>query len=110
MSQEAYLKYAPNIAANGILLIDDGLVTLPEDHRRDLRTYGIPATQIAEKLGNARAANSAMLGFWAAIVGAVSQEAMRQSLADSVPSKTLDVNLKVFDIGFDKGLEHKKKD
>jgi Pyruvate/2-oxoacid:ferredoxin oxidoreductase gamma subunit len=59
-------------------------------------------------LGNARAANSAMLGFWAAIVGAVSQAAMRQSLADSVPSKTLEVNLKVFDVGFDKGLELKK--
>jgi 2-oxoglutarate ferredoxin oxidoreductase subunit beta len=108
MSQEAYLKYVPNLAANGMLLIDDGLVILPEDHRQDLKTYGIPATQIAEELGNARAANSAMLGFWAAIVGAVSQEAMRQSLADSVPSKTLEVNLKVFDVGFDKGLEQKK--
>jgi len=107
MSQEAYLKYVPNLAANGMLLIDDGLVTLPEDHRQDLKTYGVPATQIAEELGNARAANSAMLGFWAAIVGAVSQEAMRQSLADSVPSKTLEVNLKVFDVGFDKGLEQK---
>jgi 2-oxoglutarate ferredoxin oxidoreductase subunit beta len=108
MSQEAYLKYAPSLAANGKLLIDDGLVTLPEDHRQDLKIYGLPATQIAEELGNARAANSAMLGFWAAIVGAVSQAAMRQSLADSVPSKTLEVNLKVFDIGFEKGLELKK--
>ncbi len=108
MSQEAYLKYVPNLVANGILLIDDGLVTLPDDHRQDLKTYGIPATHMAEELGNARAANSAMLGFWVAIVGAVSQEAMRQSLADSVPSKTLGVNLKVFDAGFDKGLELKK--
>jgi 2-oxoglutarate ferredoxin oxidoreductase subunit beta len=105
MSQEAYVKYVPNLTSNGTLLIDDGLVTLPEDHRQDLKTYGIPATQIAEELGNARAANSAMLGFWAAIVGAVSQAAMRQSLADSVPPKTLEVNLKVFDVGFDKGLE-----
>jgi 2-oxoglutarate ferredoxin oxidoreductase subunit gamma len=108
MSQEAYVKYVPNLAANGILLIDDGLVKLPADHRQDLKTYGIAATQIAEECGNARAANSAMLGFWAAIVGAVSQEAMRQSLTDSVPPKTLGVNLKVFDVGFEKGLELKK--
>jgi 2-oxoglutarate ferredoxin oxidoreductase subunit gamma len=46
-----------------------------------------------------------MLGFWAAIVGAVSQAAMRQSMADSVPPKTLEVNLKAFDVGFDKGVE-----
>ncbi len=108
MSQEAYIKYVPNLATNGTLLIDDGLVKLPENHRQDLSTYGIPATQIAEDLGNARAANSAMLGFWAAIVGAVSQEAMRQSLADSVPPKTLEINLNVFDIGFNKGLALKE--
>jgi 2-oxoglutarate ferredoxin oxidoreductase subunit beta len=108
MSQEAYVKYVPNLAANGTLLIDDGLVKLPADHRQDLKIYGIAATQIAEECGNARAANSAMLGFWAAIVGAVSQEAMRQSLTDSVPPKTLEVNLKVFDVGFEKGLELKK--
>jgi 2-oxoglutarate ferredoxin oxidoreductase subunit gamma len=100
--------YAPNLTADGILLIDDGLVTLPEDHRRDLKTYGIAATQIAEEFGNSRAANSAMLGFWAAIVGAVSREAMRQSLADSVPPETLEVNLSVFDVGFEKGLALKK--
>ena len=108
MSQEAYIKYVPNLVNNGTLLIDDGLVKLPENHRQDLSTYGIPATQIAEELGNARAANSAMLGFWAAIVGAVSQKAMRQSLADSVPPKTLEINLNVFDVGFKNGLALKK--
>jgi 2-oxoglutarate ferredoxin oxidoreductase subunit beta len=109
MSQEAYVKYVPNLAVNGTLLIDDGLVALPADHRQDLKTFGIGATRIAEEYGNARAANSAMIGFWAAIVGAVSREAMRQSLTDSVPPKTLEVNLNVFDIGFEKGLELKKK-
>jgi 2-oxoglutarate ferredoxin oxidoreductase subunit beta len=108
MSQEAFIKYVPNLAADATLLIDDGLVALPADHRPDLKTYGIPATRIAEELGNSRAANSAMLGFWTAMVAAVSQEAMRQCLADSVPTKTLEVNLKVFDIGFDRGLELKK--
>ena len=108
MSQEAYAKYVPALTAGGTLLIDDGLVSLPEEHRQDLKTYGIPATQIAEELGNARAANSAMLGFWTAIIGAVSEAAMRESLADSVPPKTLEVNLKVFNVGFAKGLELQK--
>ena len=108
MSQEAYLKYVPALSANGVLLIDDGLVTLPEEHRQDLKTYGIGATQIAEELGNARAANSVMLGLWTAIIGAVSEAAMRQSLTDSVPPKTLDINLSAFDVGFGKGLELQK--
>ena len=84
------------------LLIDDGLVVLPDDHRQDITTYGLPATQIAEELGNNRAANTVMLGFWTAIVGVVSREAMRQSVADSVPPKTLDVNMKAFDAGYEK--------
>jgi 2-oxoglutarate ferredoxin oxidoreductase subunit gamma len=108
MSQEAYVKYVPALTADGILLIDDGLVTLPEEHRQDLKTYGIGATRIAEELGNARAANSVMLGLWTAIIGAVSETAMRQSLTDSVPPKTVEVNLKAFDVGFGKGLELQK--
>ena len=61
--------------------------------------------QIAEELGNNRAANTVMLAFWAAIEGAVSREAMRQSVADSVPPKTVKVNLEAFDVGYDKGLD-----
>jgi Pyruvate/2-oxoacid:ferredoxin oxidoreductase gamma subunit len=80
-------------------------VSLPADHRQDITTYGLPATQIAEQLGNSRAANSVMLGFWTAIVGTVSTQAMRQAVAESVPAKTVDLNLKTFDVGHQKGLE-----
>jgi len=107
MSQAAYDKYVPTLASGGILVIDDSLVTIPENPHEDILIYGIPATQIAGDLGNARAANTVMLGFWTAIIGVVRKEAMRQSLADSVPSKTVDLNLKAFDIGFEKGLEAK---
>jgi 2-oxoglutarate ferredoxin oxidoreductase subunit beta len=105
MSQGAYVKYAPSLASGGTLLIDDGLVTLSADHRQDIKTYGLPATQIAEELGNSRAANTVMLGFWTAHMGVVSKEAMRQSVTDSVPPKTIDVNLRAFDVGYERGLE-----
>jgi 2-oxoglutarate ferredoxin oxidoreductase subunit beta len=104
MSQGAYTKYLPDLAPGGLLLIDDGLVVLQEDHRRDIRTYGLPATNIAEELGNNRAANTVMLGFWTAATGLVSQDAMRQSVADSVPPKTIEVNMKAFDVGYSEGL------
>ena len=103
MSQEAYAKYVPGLALGGTLCIDDGLVILAKDHRQDLKTYGIEATKIAEDLGNVRAANTVMLGLWTAIIKAVSKSAMRQSLADSVPPKTLKVNMKAFDVGYEEG-------
>lgn len=105
MSQGAYAKYVPTLTPGGILLIDDGLVPLPADHRTDIITYGLPATQIAEQMGSVRAANTVMLGFWTAIVGVVSREAMSQAVADAVPPKTVDLNLQLFQVGYQKGLE-----
>ena len=104
LSQGAYDKYVPTLAPGGTLLIDDGLVQLPDDHRTDIKTYGIPATQIATEAGTNRAANTVILGFWAAIIGVVSKDAMRQAVADSVPPKTVDLNLKIFEIGYQQGL------
>ena len=105
MSQGAYTRYVPTLAQGGTLLIDDGLVTLPADHRSDITTFGIPATRMAEAEGNSRAANVVMLGFWTAVTGVVRPEAMRQSVAESVPSRFVEMNLKVFNAGYDKGLE-----
>jgi 2-oxoglutarate ferredoxin oxidoreductase subunit gamma len=109
MSQGAYSRYLPELSKGGILLIDDGLVVLSKDHRIDITTYGIPATQIAEREGSSRAANTVMLGLWTAVVGIVSPEAMRQAVTESVPAKTIDLNLKVFDIGYSTGLEFLNK-
>jgi 2-oxoglutarate ferredoxin oxidoreductase subunit gamma len=106
MSQEAYTKYVPKLATGATLLIDDGLVKLPPDHRPDVKTYGIPATQIAEELGNSRAANTVMLGLWTAVIGAVTESAMQRSVTDAVPPKTVEVNLNAFEAGFKKGLRY----
>ena len=105
MSQGAYNKYMPDLAPGGMLLIDDGLVILPDGHRKDITTLGMPATQIAEKEGSSRAANTVMLGFWTALSNIVSREAMRQSVAESVPAKTVELNLLLFEIGYQRGAE-----
>ena len=107
MSQAAYDKYVPQLAPGASLFIDDSLVNLPGDHRSDITIYGIAATRLAVEIGNTRAANSVMIGFWSAIVGVVRKEAMRYSVAESVPSKTIDANLKAFDLGYERGIEAK---
>jgi 2-oxoglutarate ferredoxin oxidoreductase subunit beta len=109
MSQGAYNKYVANLAPGGLLYLDDGLVSPPDDHRQDITTYGLAATRIAEELGNSRAANTVMLGFWTAISSVISKEAMRQSVSASVPPKTIEVNMKAFEIGYSRGIEAKSK-
>ena len=105
MSQGAYEKYVQQLAPGGILLIDNELVSLPEDHREDIQTLGIPATRIAEEQGNNRAANTAMLGFWGAVEGVLEKEALEQAVTESVPPKTVELNLEVFRQGYQQGLE-----
>ncbi|HDN04940.1 MAG TPA: pyruvate ferredoxin oxidoreductase, partial [Chloroflexi bacterium] len=104
MSQGAYDKYVDTLAIDGVLLIDNELVKLPDDHRTDIKTLGIPATKIAVEAGNNRAANTVMLGFWTAVEGIVDQKAMEESIAESVPPKTVDLNLDVFRTGYQEGL------
>jgi 2-oxoglutarate ferredoxin oxidoreductase subunit beta len=103
MSREAYAKYVPRLAAEALILIDDSLVSPPEEELRSKAILGIAATRLAGELGNARAANSVMLGMWTAVTGILRPEAMQLSLGESVPPKTRDINLKAFDIGYREG-------
>jgi 2-oxoglutarate ferredoxin oxidoreductase subunit beta len=108
LSQGAYTKYVPSLAPDGVLLIDDELVKLPDNHRQDIIIHGLSATKIAEDAGTSKAANTAILGFWTAITGIVSKEAMRQAIIESVPPKTINLNIEVFETGYEHGLAIKK--
>ena len=59
------------------------------------------AQPVAESLGRAIVQNIVMLGFFAAVTGIVSREAMREAVAHSVPEGTQELNLRAFDAGWD---------
>ena len=104
MSQEAYDKYEPELRDDGLLIIDKDLVrTKPA--RGKIKTYAIPSTRFAEELGNRIIANLVMLGFFSAVTGIVSAEAMKKALPGLVPGRFLDLNIKAFDKGYDYGKE-----
>jgi 2-oxoglutarate ferredoxin oxidoreductase subunit gamma len=104
MSQEAYEKYEPELKDDGILIIDKDLVKM-KPARGKIKTYAVPSTRFAEELGNRIIANLVMLGFFSAITGVVSAEAMKKALPGLVPGRFLDLNIKAFDKGFDYGKE-----
>ena len=101
MSQAGYDKFAPTLAGDSVLLVDQDLVA-PEDAPCD--HFAIPATRMAENLGNKMMANIIMLGFCTAITGAVSSNAAQATIADSVPKSTESRNIEAFTKGFDYGL------
>ena len=101
MSQAGYDKFAPALEPASILLADQDLVN-PEhavcDH------FAIPATRMAENLGNKMMANIIMLGFCTAVTGAVTNAAAQAMVRKSVPKGTEDRNIEAFTKGYDYGL------
>jgi len=80
MSQEAYDRYASELAKGGMLLVDADLV--PKKGRRSKRRdiFAIPATRLAEELGRRIVANIVMLGSFTALTGVISVEAIKRSI------------------------------
>jgi len=100
MYQEAYTTYHGQLAEGGVLLIDEDLVQ--PDPETGQRVVPVPATRIAEQeLGRAQVANVVMLGAIAAVGGGISTEALRQSVLESVPKGTEELNARAFDRGYE---------
>ena len=118
MSQEAFSRFAPQLAPDGILLYEADFVEPknlrePANRFTGVRAYGIPATRIAEELHRRMVANIAMVGFFAALAdqltGApvVGVEALRKSVKASVPPGTEALNLESFQRGLTFGQDLK---
>ena len=104
MSQEAYTKFEPGMKEDGILLIDEDLVS-PKPPRGSIRIYAIPATRFAEELGRRMVLNIVMTGFFTAITGLIDAKAMRESILKSIPKGTETLNISAFDKGYEHGLK-----
>jgi len=105
MSQEAYVKFAPELKPGGIMLIEQELVRV-QGLAQQVKVFGIPATRLAEEQGKRMVLNIVMVGFFGAITGIFSKESLRKAVEDSVPAAFRELNQKAFDTGFEYGLRH----
>jgi len=104
MSQEAYNRFAHELKPGGTLIIEEDLVRV-SDLKGDPQVYAIPATRFAEELGKRMVLNSVMVGFFTAVTKLLDADAVRKSVADSVPPNFRELNLKAFEKGFEYGIE-----
>lgn len=103
MSQAGFDKFIGQMKDEGTLLIDQDLVQ-PRGRGVEGDFFSIPSTRMAEELGRKMMANIIMLGFFTAITGAVSVDAVRDAVVESVPKGTEEMNRTAFDKGCDYGL------
>ena len=100
MSQEAQARFGNHLKPGGKVLYEEDLIHI-DNSTQGISYYGIPATRFAEELGRKMVLNMVMVGFVTALTQLATPQAVRQSIANSVPRGTENLNL----AAFQKGLE-----
>ena len=103
MTKEAYTKFVKHLKRDGRFFYDTDMLTV-DDKATKLTNdiLGIPATSLAENLGNRMVANVIMLGFLTkhVIEKIVSVDSMKKAVLNSVPARYKNLNDKAFDVGY----------
>lgn len=107
-------RYAHFLKPDGVIIVNDcridpmtvviGARTYPENIIERLsekyKVYSIDAGAVARGLGNSKVLNSVVLGLAAKYIG-FSEEEWLEVVKSTVPSKTVDINVKAFKSGFE---------
>ena len=105
MSQEAFNKFAKDSKPGSTMIVDQDLV---ETDMEGENVYRAPMTRLAEEMGKRIVANIVMLGAFTAVTGLISKDAMLESVKSSVPPKTIDLNVKAFEAGYEYARRQKE--
>lgn len=97
MSQPAFDKYTGDLKKDAVIIVDPSLVIDTGDYV----PIGIEFTALADDLGRKIVANIIMLGSLVKLTGVVSEEALTQAVLDTVPPRTIALNKKALQKGFE---------
>jgi len=100
MNRPSLDKFQPKLVNGGIQIVNSSLVDpeLVEKGGR-IRTVLVPANELADQVGNARAVNTIMLGAYVAATGMVKLEMVEGCLSAVMPAKIVDLNVKALRTG-----------
>jgi 2-oxoglutarate ferredoxin oxidoreductase subunit gamma len=101
ISQEAYSRYCDDICEGGTIILDEDLVT-PGEMKEGVRYFRVPATRIAEQLGNKVVANVVMLGAFQGLTGIVSMDSVKKAVTEMWPRFT-ELNIRALERGRESG-------
>ncbi len=94
-------KFEDMVVPGGLIIYDSSLVHR-EPKRRDVQVLAIPATQMADELGNTRVANMIVLGAYIALSGAMQKDAVFEALPAFIKRKNL---IPLNQAAIEKGIE-----
>lgn len=86
MNNPSLMKFESYLRSGGLLLLNRSLIDL-EPARRDVKVLAVPANEMADALGNAKATNMIMLGCLLARTGMVSPNVMEEMIGEFFAAK-----------------------
>ncbi len=104
LSQEAFDTYNKDLTEDAIIIIDPGMVKRFELDRKNRKFYKVEGMKIANNLGKKIVFNIIMVGALTAIAKVSSKENILKAVLESVPAKTIDLNKKAFELGYEAGI------
>jgi len=107
MNEPSLIKFEETTVSGGMIFVNSSLIS-KKVIRRDVKTFYIPATNIAEEAGSGKASNMAMIGAMIAITKLVSVESIKSSLPEVVSQRNIkynEINLKAFQMGYEYGMK-----
>jgi len=105
MNRPSLDKFQPRLANGGVQIVNSSLVDpkLVEKGGR-IRTVLVPANELADTVGNARAVNTIMLGAYVAATGMVKLSTVEECLSAVMPAKIVPLNVAALRAGAEYAL------
>jgi 2-oxoglutarate ferredoxin oxidoreductase subunit gamma len=100
----SFQKYEPVVASNGLLAYNVSLISFTSQ-RHDIDLLPIPASDIADKLGNLKLLNMVLLGAVLAAHPVISLEAIQRALEAHLPAHRRDL-LPLNFAALERGAQH----
>ena len=106
MSHEALITYLDDLKDGGTLIVDPDMIkeeeVLPFIEKHNIKYFKAPVTRTAEEVIKLKiVANIVMIGAFTNATKAISEEAARKAIAESVPPGTEAKNIAAFEAGFE---------
>lgn len=102
MNEPSFLKFAPAVKSEGLLMVNSSLIDIRKFRRSDLDVISIPATEIASEINHPKGANMVILGAFLEQSQLVRFETVQQSLREVLPQRyhaTMPANLQALERG-----------
>ncbi|MFH1144826.1 MAG: 2-oxoacid:acceptor oxidoreductase family protein [Candidatus Eisenbacteria bacterium] len=87
-NKPSLVKFEKDVRSGGLVFYDSSLIDRPPE-RGDIGVVAVPATKLADELGNTKAANMVMFGAIVEKTGLFKEEEVRRYLGDFIKKKKL---------------------